>query len=563
MGAARFTGLLALIATTSFAQPLDPLTRGFDTVPTKATPLQNSGIAISGAELPSAGSYQLVLLLDVNFGILALRRGSDEKLGDLIPVRPDAHLMFSWALIADRLELAVDLPFTLFQQDNFQLLRDQGVDTPGVASFGLGDLRLLPRLGILSQESAPVGLALVTELRLPTGDDQSFLGERSVVFAPQVSVERQIGPVAVLGQAGVRLRKPGQFFNLYVGNEATFGAGAIVNLPDVWRLTQFKALGEVHLATPLEDPFTFENADSLKTPFELLAGVRARVAPRWGAELHIGRGLGLESGYGREAFRLLASVRYQYEAADRDADGIPDDEDACPDDPEDRDGFEDSDGCPDPDNDKDGVLDVDDKCPDKPGPVEFEGCPDTDLDEVPDNVDKCPEIPGPPENDGCEFEDGPAVTLESDRIRVRGNINYETGSAKIQRQSFKLLDEVATVLLKNPVLGTVVIEGHTDNVGSRAYNLDLSKRRAKSVVEYLVKKGVERKRLRSEGFGFEKPIATNATPLGRAKNRRTEFRLLKDGEAPAGEKPLEQKENEVEVEVESGGSTPPPAPEKK
>jgi outer membrane protein OmpA-like peptidoglycan-associated protein len=72
----------------------------------------------------------------------------------------------------------------------------------------------------------------------------------------------------------------------------------------------------------------------------------------------------------------------------------------------------------------------------------------------------------------------------------------------------------------------VLIEGHTDNVGSRELNLNLSKRRARAVEKYLVEKGIAQKRLKSDGFGFDRPLATNDTPLGRAKNRRTEFKLL-------------------------------------
>jgi outer membrane protein OmpA-like peptidoglycan-associated protein len=98
---------------------------------------------------------------------------------------------------------------------------------------------------------------------------------------------------------------------------------------------------------------------------------------------------------------------------DRDGDGIPDDIDKCPDEPEDKDGWQDADGCPDPDNDGDGVLDPLDKCPNTPGPKENDGCPygDTDGDGVPDNQDECPTQPGPVENHGR-----PAVDEDKDGI---------------------------------------------------------------------------------------------------------------------------------------------------
>jgi len=93
---------------------------------------------------------------------------------------------------------------------------------------------------------------------------------------------------------------------------------------------------------------------------------------------------------------------------DRDGDGIADSRDLCPDEPEDFDGFEDTDGCPDPDNDKDGVLDVNDRCPNAPGP-RGDGCPrsvgtDRDHDGIPDAMDKCPD--DPEDKDGFQDDDG-------------------------------------------------------------------------------------------------------------------------------------------------------------
>jgi len=123
---------------------------------------------------------------------------------------------------------------------------------------------------------------------------------------------------------------------------------------------------------------------------------------------------------------------------------------------------------------------------------------------------------------------GPLVTLESDRVRLRGSVHFDYDKAVIKPDSFDLLDEVVGVLKKNPQLKHVRVEGHTDNKGTAPYNLDLSRRRAAAVAEYLVQHSIDRKRLVSAGYGFERPIADNATALGRAKNRRVEFRLLED-----------------------------------
>ena len=112
--------------------------------------------------------------------------------------------------------------------------------------------------------------------------------------------------------------------------------------------------------------------------------------------------------------------------------------------------------------------------------------------------------------------------------RVVFSFNDTADKAVIKPDSFALLDEVVGVLQKNPQLKLVRVEGHTDNRGTATYNLDLSRRRAAAVLEYLVQHGVSRKRLVSAGYGFERPIADNATALGRAKNRRVEFRVLGD-----------------------------------
>jgi outer membrane protein OmpA-like peptidoglycan-associated protein len=498
--------------------------------------------------------------MDLNLGILGLKLG-EERLGNLLPYRLDAHALFAYQ-VHPRLELAVDLPFTVLQGDRFQLLRDAlaAPDFPGAAGvsrMGLGDLRLLPRVTLLDPSQFPVGLGLVGEVRLPTGNGASFLGERRVLVAPRLAVERSFGPLRLLGNVGWRFRRHAQYLNLYVDDEFTLGAGAVVDLPDLGAVKDLQALAEMHLSTPASAPFNFSQADSLKTPWEAMVGARTRIHGPWGLELTVGRGIGLDSGYGREAFRVMLAVRYEESFVDSDGDGVPDARDKCPTEKEDLDEFDDDDGCLDPDNDGDGVVDGEDNCPDKagpkelkgcpadtdtdgdgipdhldacpkaPGPQEYDGCPDTDGDEVPDNEDECPDLFGPPENNGCPYEAPPFVLVESDRIRIRGNILFETGQAKIRKQSFKLLDEVASVLARNPGLGPVLIEGHTDNVGARSLNINLSDRRARAVLEYLVGKGIDRKRLRSQGFGFDRPITSNKTPLGRAKNRRVEFRLVK------------------------------------
>jgi outer membrane protein OmpA-like peptidoglycan-associated protein len=210
---------------------------------------------------------------------------------------------------------------------------------------------------------------------------------------------------------------------------------------------------------------------------------------------------------------------------DTDGDGIPDEIDRCPLDPEDRDGFQDEDGCPDPDNDGDGIVDSMDACPDNPGPLENRGCPivDRDGDGVPDWEDKCPDVAGPRESGGCAPEKKyTLVEVKKDRIAIRQQVRFATGKFAVLPASYALLDQVAQVLRDHPAL-KVVVEGHTDNVGKETFNLRLSQRRAESVRAYLVKKGIDPARLDAKGYGSTKPIASNRTQKGKAQNRRTDF----------------------------------------
>ncbi len=213
---------------------------------------------------------------------------------------------------------------------------------------------------------------------------------------------------------------------------------------------------------------------------------------------------------------------------DNDADGIADKIDDCPNDPEDRDGYEDTDGCPDVDNDKDGIADRVDQCPDEPedadGFEDDDGCPDCDDDkdgvaECPQPLDKCPGVAGVPP-DGCQKYT--MIVVTEDKIELKQTVYFDTRKAVIKRVSFALLDEVALALKDNPTI-KVRIEGHTDSQGSDRFNLKLSKNRAASVRKYLIGKGIEADRMVSQGFGEGVPIADNRTADGRAQNRRVEF----------------------------------------
>jgi OmpA-OmpF porin, OOP family len=218
--------------------------------------------------------------------------------------------------------------------------------------------------------------------------------------------------------------------------------------------------------------------------------------------------------------------------SDKDVDGIPDDKDKCQNEPEDKDGFQDEDGCPDLDNDGDAVPDTNDRCPlvaeDKDSFEDDDGCPDpdNDADTVLDEKDDCPNQAGPAENKGCPKKYS-LVQVTKDRIEIKKQINFATGSAKIVGAvSQQILKEVSLALSDNPQIKRVRVEGHTDSVGDDVKNMKLSQARADSVRAALIKLNVDPARLDSVGFGETKPISSNSTASGRAENRRTEFNIV-------------------------------------
>jgi outer membrane protein OmpA-like peptidoglycan-associated protein/uncharacterized protein with von Willebrand factor type A (vWA) domain len=187
---------------------------------------------------------------------------------------------------------------------------------------------------------------------------------------------------------------------------------------------------------------------------------------------------------------------------DDDHDGIPNKDDKCPNDPEDFDGFEDQDGCPDPDNDHDGIPDKDDKCPNEPetynGYQDEDGCPDRGR-----------------------------VVVTDTTIEIFDVIYFEYDKDVIQSRSFPILDAVAATMQGNPSIQLIEIQGHTDERGDDAYNLDLSDRRAKAVMAYLVNKGVEAKRLTAQGYGETQPLDRRHNEAAWRKNRRVTFLIIK------------------------------------
>jgi len=197
---------------------------------------------------------------------------------------------------------------------------------------------------------------------------------------------------------------------------------------------------------------------------------------------------------------------------DSDGDGIYDEIDQCRGTP--KGVTVDAAGCP-LDSDGDGVYDYLDMCSGTPkgAIVDATGCPtDSDGDMIYDYLDKCP---GTPKD----------ATVDERGCWVLKGVYFATDKWEVTPASYPVLDEVVSVLRRNPDL-KVEIQGHTDNVGEAQYNRELSKRRARAVMGYLIQEGIEPGRLSYVGYGFSNPAASNATPEGRAKNRRVELKPI-------------------------------------
>ena len=198
---------------------------------------------------------------------------------------------------------------------------------------------------------------------------------------------------------------------------------------------------------------------------------------------------------------------------DTDKDGVNDEQDKCPT----VAGLAKYAGCPIPDTDKDGINDEQDKCPTVAGLSRYNGCPipDTDKDGVNDEVDACPTEAGISANNGCP-DVQPILT------QAASNLKFATGKSYLSVKQLANLDAVVAVLAKYSNV-SLAIGGHTDNTGAEKLNSKLSINRATVVAKYLIKKGVDAKRITTSGFGYANPAADNKTKEGRAQNRRSEL----------------------------------------
>jgi outer membrane protein OmpA-like peptidoglycan-associated protein len=366
----------------------------------------------------------------------------------------------------------------------------------GSPSFaGLGDLRVVPKIRILDDKDL-FGLAISAELRAPTHVGDFAGGARNVVFAPRLIADHRFGGGLRIGaNIGAMIREKTTFFNVDAASELIYAAGLGYRFGD--------EKGKVELGAEVSGGVGLAAAETgpEEIPLEGLLYVKYNPTPE--IEITGGPGMGLIAGYGIPTFRFFAGIRYRPSSPDEDRDGIPDSDDKCPSLAEDFDGDQDSDGCPE-------QKEV-----------------DADVDGVPDAEDRCPKeketINGFEDEDGCPDEGPARVIYKEGKIQIIENVQFGSGSARIDPRSYSILNQVALTMKANPEIKKIRVEGHTDETGQREQNIRLSKLRANAVRQYLIAKGVNPDRLNAEGYGPDRPIAEGSDPASRAKNRRVEF----------------------------------------
>jgi len=420
---------------------------------------------------------------------VVIRESAD---GDIVARPLEDALTFN--LIAaiglfDFAELAIDLPLQLVYDGEDAIVSGTGL----AASEGVGDLRLIPKFRFLRGET--FGLGLAVPIGLPTGDDEALRGAGDVTIEPKLLLSWWGGGrTSLQGSVGYKLHTSQAGREGPGGDELTMGIGLRYRTP----LANDSLVLSAELVAGLMT--SDEEVAYSELPVETILGVIYEATPSW--HIYLGGGIGVTDGVGTPDFRAILGIRYTTVGlSDRDGDGIVDDRDAAPDQAEDKDDYQDDDGAPERDNDGDGIDDEDDECP--------------DAAEDPDSTDR----DGCPERGHAEYREG--------KIKLLGKIRFKTNSAEIEESSDPILDDVADEMKRHPEIRRVRVEGHSDNVGNRDYNRRLSRERAQSVRQALIKRGVSGKRLDAEGYGETRPIASNRRERGRAKNRRVQFTVIK------------------------------------
>lgn len=417
----------------------------------------------------------------------------------------------------DVFDVTMAMPLILFQEGgNLRRFGTEG----SVKSTTVGDLRLstkvsLPYLNRKERVKEGFGMAIAGNLNFPTGDQNAFASDGALSGGATLIADYRFNfGLLLAANAGIWLRPDNQFAGVRVGDMAQFGVAAEQYVVQRWGLS---VIGEVYgypSITGLPD-------DPGQIPAEALLGLRWQT--KHGITVTFGGSFGAACGFGAPSIRFFNVITWQPKTS-QEQEEINRLQQRDEDDP-----------------DRDGLIGAADRCPDVPGSPENFGCPDLDSDGdgVIDRDDDCPDMPaGPHGKNGC-----PIAFIRGDEIVITEQVHFATDKDTILEESLPTLEAVAQVLIDNPDIREVRIEGHTDVRASDLYNMALSQRRVASVMAYLVARGVDPSRLQAVGYGHTQPIYDDSGCLGpdeqlspdcrfmTSKNRRVVFRILRYGNA--------------------------------
>ncbi len=472
----------------------------------------------------------------------------------------------------DIFEVSLLVPVTLRQNSgDLEPVLPTGADSNAkIGAAGLNDLRITVKSQLVDLMQHQWGLAAVVSGYIPIGTDDRFTGDEGFgIDALLASDVFLFNGVRLGGNLGYRFRADTvQLRDAYISDAILWGLAVQIPL----FVDNLDLIPEIDGAIGIaEKPAGREGIRGTEVPAEFKLAARFRLHEAWTFTGGFGYGMN-EEAVGTPDFRVFIGVGGYWVSGgswgyDYDHDGIYGKYDKCPDAAEDFDGHEDLDGCPDYDNDGDGIPDELDKCDNTPEGmvVGIDGCPDNDLDGdgIPNDLDKCPEDPedidrfedsdgcpdpdndqdGIPDtadncpmepetlndfldDDGCPDNPNDKVHIARDRIIITEQVYFDTGKTTIMKKSFDILEAVVKVMLENPQIVKIRIEGHTDDRGADEMNLKLSQGRVESVLKFMTDHGVAENRLEGVGFGETRPIRDNETAEGRSYNRRVEFIIL-------------------------------------
>lgn len=500
------------------------------------SPSGDGFFAVPGTDVPGRFAPSATLLASYADAPLVLRDVATGEATALVERRLTLFAQASVELFA-RVKLDVSLPLAPLQE-GAPPLASAPSELAVASGAAAGDLRVGLRAVLLRPRGLVPGAALSFSVWAPTGDRASLMGGGVARFAPALHFGGEGKWLAYGGSLGRRF-EPRSDARSLTGSDVSFTLGA------------YGKVGPVRLGPELFGSVVTDDREPLTrgaVASELLVAARGKLGP---VELGLAGGPGLSRRPGTPTYRLLASVGISHDFGMLPRASGPDDEPpqrarrapAPPPEPAPRAPEPPAPSpprAPAPDRDADGVPDAVDACPDVKGERSADaarhGCaPDRDGDGIADASDACPREAGPvsesPEKHGCPV----AVRVEGSQIVILQRVEFATGSDVLLASSHGVLGAVAKVMGEHPEIARLAVEGHTDSKGSEKQNLALAQRRAVAVVRWLSEHGVDARRLEARGFGPRRPLADNGTEDGRQKNRRVEFHIVKRSERGADE----------------------------